>query len=448
VLGQDRLQQIAERTLGVAKADQTEVLVFSGQTDLTRFAVNTIHQNVTETNVSVRVRSILGKKTGVASGNDVSDDGLARTVARAESAAAFQKDNPEFVSLPGPQEAQCVDAFVQGTADCTPEMRADGVSKILEQARKHDLEAAGAFSTEVSEVYVANSLGVRAYHIGTLANVRTVIMGQTGSGANGQTSIDIEALDPAAVGAIAVDKALRSANPIDIEPGEYTVILEEEAVGNLVNFLAFMGFGALAFQEKRSFMSGKLGERITGESITIRDDGYDTSSIPMPFDFEGVPKQKLTLIENGVAKNVVYDSFAAGREEGAASTGHALPSPNTMGPIPVNLFMETGSASKDEMLAATERGIWVTRFHYTNPLHPVKTVLTGMTRDGTFLIENGKIAKPIKNLRFTQSILEALADADMIGSKAETVKSMYGSFATVAPAIRVNGFRFTGTTDF
>ena len=195
-------------------------------------------------------------------------------------------------------------------------------------------------------------------------------------------------------------------------------------------------------------MSGKLGERITGESITIRDDGYDTSSIPMPFDFEGVPKQKLTLIENGVAKNVVYDSFAAGREEGAASTGHALPSPNTMGPIPVNLFMETGSASKDEMLAATERGIWVTRFHYTNPLHPVKTVLTGMTRDGTFLIENGKIAKPIKNLRFTQSILEALADADMIGSKAETVKSMYGSFATVAPAIRVNGFRFTGTTDF
>jgi len=448
VLGQDRLRNIAERVLGYAKADQTEVLVFSGQTDLTRFAMNTIHQNVTETNVSVRVRSILGKKTGVASGNDITDDGLARTVARAESAAAFQQDNPDFSSLPGPQEAKPVDAYVQATADCTPELRADGVGRILEQARASNLEAAGAFSTEESEVYVANSLGVRAYHQGTVANVRTVVMGETGSGACGQTSIDVGTLDPASVGAVAVDKALRSANPVDIEPGEYTVILEEEAVGDMITMLAFMGFGALAYQEKRSFMSGKLGEKITGENITIRDDGSNTSSLPMPIDFEGVPKQKLTLIENGVAKHVVYDSFAAGREEGAVSTGHALPSPNTMGPIPVNLFMETGNATKDEMLAATERGIWVTRFHYTNPLHPVKTAFTGMTRDGTFLIENGKITKPVKNLRFTESILGALGKADMIGSAADAVKSMYGSFATVTPAIRVRGFRFTGTTDF
>ena len=448
MLGEDRLREIAERVLGHASSDQTEVLVFGGRTDLTRFAVNTIHQNVTERDVSVRVRSIDRKKTGVASGNDLSDAGLARLVEMAESSASFQKENPEFVSLPAAQPTTTVDAFIEATANCTPEERADGVNEILKQARENGLEAAGAFSTEVNEVYVANSLEVRGYHVGTLANMRTVIMGDDSSGYGGQTSIDVTSLDPEAVGAEAVDKALRSVNPAGIEPGKYTVILEEEAVANMVTFLGFMGFGALGYQEKRSFMTGRIGQKITGEKITIWDDGYDTSAIPLPFDFEGVPKQKLTLIEKGIAKNVVYDSFTAGREEGASSTGHALPSPNTFGPIPLNLFMATGEATKEEMLAATDRGIWVTRFHYTNPLHPVKTVLTGMTRDGTFLIENGKITRPIKNLRFTQSILEAFANADMIGSTAKVTKSMYGSSATVAPAARIHGFRFTGATEF
>jgi PmbA protein len=448
VLGEGRLKEIAERVLSRVLADQAEVLVTAERSDLTRFAVNTIHQNVTERDVNVRLRVITGKKTGVASGNDVSDEGLARLVEMAESAAAFQKENPDFVSLPGPQKIEPVDAFVQATADYTPEERADGVQTILDPSREKGLRAAGAFSTEASEIYLANSLGVHAYHRGTLANVRTVVMGESGSGYGAQASIDIRDLDPAAVGAEAVDKALRSANPEGIEAGEYTVILEEEAVADMVNSLGFMGFGALAYQEKRSFMTGRLGEKVTGGGITIWDDGRDRSAIPLPFDFEGVPKQKMTLIEKGVAKNVVYDSFTAGREEGKTSTGHALPSPNTMGPIPVNLFMGTGAATKEEMLAATERGIWVTRFHYTNPLHPVKTVLTGMTRDGTFLIENGKITKPIKNLRFTQSILDALASADMIGSTAKVTKSMYGSFATTAPAVRIRSFRFTGTTDF
>ena len=448
MLGEARLREIAEGVLRHATADQTEVLVTSGETDLTRFAVNTIHQNVTEKDVSVRIRVINKKRTGVASGNDMSDAGLARLVQMAESAASFQKENPEFTSLPEPLPITPADAFVDATAEHTPEARADGVNQILALARENGLEAAGAFSTEENELFIANSLGVRAYHAGTQANVRTVIMGEDSSGYGGQTSMDVETLDPEAVGATAVDKALRSANPTSIEPGEYTVILEEEAVANMAGFLGFMGLGALATQEKRSFMTGKLGEKITGESITLWDDGHDLSGMPLPFDFEGVPKQRVTMIEKGVAKRVVYDSFTAGREEGASSTGHALPAPNTFGPVPVNLFMATGAATKEEMLAATERGIWVTRFHYTNPLHPVKTILTGMTRDGTFLIENGKISRPLKNLRFTQSILEAFANADMLGSTAKVVKSMYGSFATSAPAARIHGFRFTGTTEF
>ena len=195
-------------------------------------------------------------------------------------------------------------------------------------------------------------------------------------------------------------------------------------------------------------MTGKIGQKITGEKITIWDDGSDPRGIPLPFDFEGVAKEKIVLIENGIAKNVVHDSFTAGREEGATSTGHALSMPNTFGPIPINLFMAPGDATKEEMLASTERGIWVTRFHYTNILHPVKTILTGMTRDGTFLIENGKITKPLKNLRFTQSVLEAFAGAEMLGAELKLVKDEWNPIGTCVPAVKIRGFQFTGTTDF
>jgi len=213
-------------------------------------------------------------------------------------------------------------------------------------------------------------------------------------------------------------------------------------------YLGWLGLGALSVQEGRSFMSGRFGEKITGENITIWDDGHDPRGLALPFDFEGVPKRRVMLIENGVAKGVVYDSFTAGREKGQASTGHSQPAPNTMGPIPVNLFMAPGQATKEEMLASTERGIWVTRFHYTNPVHPVKTVLTGMTRDGTFLIEDGHITRPLKNLRFTQSILDAFGQADMLGSELALVKSGWGNLAVCAPAAKIRGFEFTGTTEF
>jgi predicted Zn-dependent protease len=191
-----------------------------------------------------------------------------------------------------------------------------------------------------------------------------------------------------------------------------------------------------------------LGERVTGDNITIWDDGHDPRGLVSPFDYEGVPKQRVPLIENGVAKNVVYDSFTAGREQGKASTGHSLPAPNTFGPIPSNLFLAPGQATKEEMLASTERGIWVTRFHYTNTLHPVKTILTGMTRDGTFLIENGQITRPLKNLRFTQSVLEAFSRAEMLGSELKLIKIRWGGVATCAPAAKIREFQFTGTTEF
>ncbi|MCX6093890.1 MAG: TldD/PmbA family protein [Candidatus Bipolaricaulota bacterium] len=447
MLGESRLAEIAQQVLRQAKADQTEVMVAGTDSHLTRFAVNTIHQNVSETDVAVRVRSILGRKTGVASGNELSEAALRKLVRSAETVAGFQEENPELGSLPGPKPAQKVDVFVERTAECTPVERARGVEKILKMSRKNQLDAAGAFSTEANETYIANSLGVSAYHRGTVASILTVIMGQNSSGYATAASIDVANLDPESVGRIAVEKALSSKNPTPIEPGEYTVILEEAAVADMLFTLGWMGLGALAVQEGRSFMNGKFGERITGEKVTIWDDGADPRGLPLPFDFEGVPKQKVTLIEKGVAKNVVYDSFTAGREEGKVSTGHSLPAPNTAGPIPLNLFMAPGKATKEEMLASTKRGIWVTRFHYTNILHPVQTILTGMTRDGTYLIENGKIVRPLRNLRFTQSILEAFSNIEALGKDLVLLKDEWNSVGTCAPAAKIRDFRFTGTTD-
>jgi PmbA protein len=447
VLGQKRLAEIAQRVLRESKAEQTEVMVTSNDSYLTRFATNTIHQNVAESDVTIRVRAIADQKTGVATGNDLSEAGLKKLVQTAERTASFQQKNPDASSLPGPQPIGTVDAYIEATAKCTPLDRAKGVEKILAPARKEGLDAAGAFSTEEQEIHIANSLGVSAYHRGTVASILTVIMGKDSSGYGADASMDVSHIRPEAVGKTAIDKAVASRNPTSIEPGEYTVILEEEAVADMLFFLGYMGMGALAMQEGRSFMSGRLGERVTGEKITIWDDGLDPRGLPLPFDFEGTPKQKVVLIDRGTARNVVYDSATAAKEPGRKSTGHSLPAPNTAGPIPLNLFMQPGAATKEEMLASTDRGIWVTRFHYTNILHPVKTVITGMTRDGTFLIEKGKIARPIKNLRFTQSILEAFANVEELGNGLKVVKDDWNAVGTTVPALKIRNFRFTGGTE-
>ncbi len=444
--GRPELEEIADRVLEMSGADQTEVMIAGVDNRLTRFAANTIHQNVNETDVTVRVRAVFGKKVGVASTNDLSIEALRRVVASAETVARFQQDNPDFKSLPGPAPVSEAEAYAPETASCAPEKRAQGVAAICTLSRENGLEAAGAFSTRTEELLIANSLGVSVYDRRTTANVMTVVMGEDSSGYGEETAIDVTDLDPEAVARTAVDKALRSRNPTGIEPGAYTVILEEDAVASMIMSLAFMGLGALSVQEERSFMCGHFGEQITGSNITIWDDGLDPRGLVSAFDFEGVPKERVMLIENGIARGVVYDTFTAGKE-GKTSTGHGLPAPNTMGPVPTNMFMAPGQASKEEMIASIDRGVWVTRFHYTNPVHPIKTVLTGMTRDGTFLIENGEITRPLKNMRFTQSILEAFARADMLRSELKLIL-MRGRFGVCVPMAKIDGFTFSGKTEF
>jgi PmbA protein len=447
MLGQERIHELADRILDRSQADQTEVVVLSADSALTRFANSTIHQNVYETDAEVRIRAVIGTQIGVATTNDLSAEALARTLETAIQTARLSPENPDFKSLPAPQPITPVDAFRQSTAECTPEQRANGVGIICLQARDAGVIASGALTTAASEVAVANSLGTWAYHRLTQADINTVIMSDTSAGYAAAVSTDYDELDFDAIGREALTKCVRSQNPRSVPPGDYAVILEPYATQDFVQMMAYTGLSAQAVQEGRSFMIGKLGEQIVDRRISLWDDGLDPAGIPLPFDFEGVPKQRVDFIADGVARGVVYDSYTAGKEPDRRSTGHALPAPNALGPFPLNTFFAPGKATVDEMIQSTERGLYVTRFHYTRPVEPKRVTITGMTRDGTFMIENGEIAYPIKNLRFTQSYLEALNHVEAVGRETRLLQA-WNLAGQRVPALKLAHFSFTGVTEF
>jgi len=447
MLGQDKIRELTNQILGMSKADQAEVVITAKDAALTRFANSAIHQNVSESNIEVRLRVVYGKKIGVASTNHLDPESLKHTVDTARAIAQLQPDNPDFKSLPGPQPIRPVEAFVERTANCSPEQRAQVVAVLCKKAKANGVVAAGAFSTSATEVAVANSLGVFAYHPATVAEINTVMTKDTGSGYAAIATQDVSKISADAIANEAIDKAMRARNPTALEAGEYTVLLEEYAAQDLLDFLAYLSFSAQAVQEERSFMRGKIGERVMSESVTIWDDGNAADTMGMPFDFEGVPKQKVVFVENGIARGVVYDTVTA-QKDGVASTGHSLPAPNSQGPYAMHMFMAPGDKSKQELIQGIERGVLVTRFWYTRPVHPLQVLVTGMTRDGTFLIENGQVTRPVKNFRFTTSYLDALNRVRAIGKETKLLYDDWGQASRRVPAIVVDGFKFTGTTQF
>ncbi len=447
MLGPEKIREITNQVLAFSKAEQTEVIFQGRDAALTRFANSSIHQNVAESDTQVRVRVVYGKKTGVSSSNDLSPDKLKTAVDTARAIAQLQRENPDFKSLPGPVPIQPVEAYVDATANLTPEQRAQVVSILCKKAKEKGLTAAGAFSTLSFEVAVANSLGLFAYHPGTVADINTVMMTDTGSGYASFTHQDARQVNGEAIANEAISKALKARNPGALEAGEYTVLLEEYAVDDVLSFLGRLSFSALAVQEDRSFMKGKFGSQVMDARVSLWDDGLSPDSIPLPFDFEGVPRRQVTFVDKGIARGVVYDSATAQRE-GRESTGHSLPAPNSMGPLPMNMFLAPGSLDKYEAIKSVQRGIWVTRFWYTRPVHPLQVLVTGMTRDGTFLIENGEITRPVRNFRFTTGYLDALNHVRAIGRDTKLIGSEWGIGASRVPALLVDGWKFTGVTEF
>jgi predicted Zn-dependent protease len=438
---------LAERVMRFAEAEsptEVEVMAMADDSGLTRFANSEIHQNVAESNTQVNLRFVVGRRVGVASTNRSDDEGLRSLAGRAAAIARNSEELEDWGGLPGPTPIREVpEGFAAATADATPEMRADGVRAVIAAADAAGVVSYGSFSTATETLGIANSKGVRASQRRTVAQLLTVAMAPDGgSGYAESAAVDVTAIDAAAIGRQAAEKARATGNPIAVDPGDWPVVLEEYAVVDLLSLLGYMGFSALAVQEERSF--SEPGRRVGSDLVTIVDDGTDPATLPMAFDYEGVAKERVSLIDAGVCRDVVYDAQTAARA-GRASTGHGLPAPNPYGPIPLNMAMAAGATPRDELVGGMERGLLVTRFHYTNPVHPKLAIVTGMTRDGTFYVEGGKIKGPVRNLRFTQSYLTALAATSAVSSERRTLKGDFGG--VLVPAIRVDSWTFTGATE-
>lgn len=445
-IGPERLRGIAEAALDLPGADGVEVLAVHDWGGLTRFAASAIHQSTAREDTAVKVRVVSGGRLGVASTNDLTKGGAVAAARNALELAEMAAPDPAFPGLaPAADVPEPADRFDEATASRTPEARAEAVAALVGTC-EDGFHAAGAHETTASEVAVATSEGQFCYAATSQATVSTVVSGgEGGAGYAESWAARVGDLDPEVVGRRAFEKARRSQRPQDVEPGRYDVVLEPPAVATLVAFLAYLGFGGRAITEGRSCFSGRIGEKLMSEGITIYDDAMSPGTLGLPFDFEGTPKRRVDLVSEGVVLGGVHDRRSA-KQEGRESTGHALPAPNPHGPFPLNLFLAPGDASVEDMIRDTERGLLVTRFHYSNVVHPKDAIITGMTRDGTWLIEGGEVSRPVKNLRFTHSIIEALRDVESLGRDVELASEFFFSASSV-PALRVRAFQFTGASD-
>jgi PmbA protein len=437
---------LAEAVLHLAEAEgatEAEVLVASGNEALTRFANSEIHQNVAESDVRVNLRFVRGRRIGVASSGRTDADALRSLAERAGQIAAVAEEAPDWAGLPAAKPAEPVaGAFARGTADASPELRAAGVRAVVDAADRAGVTAFGSFSTGTEWVAITTTTGIRATEGRTSARLLAVTMGpDDGTGYAEAAAVDATAIDAAAVGWEAAEKARRSARPINLPPGDYPVVLEEYAVTDLLDNLGFTGFSGLAVQEGRSFF--EPGKRIGSELVTVVDDARDPAGMPASFDYEGVPTRRVVMVNRGVCREIVHDAATAAHA-GVRSTGHGLPAPNPWGPFPLHAAMTAGATPRAELVAGLRDGLVVTRFHYTNVVHAKRCVITGMTRDGTFLVRDGEVVGPVRNLRFTQSYLDALAAVEAVSVERRLLRGELGT--VLVPALRIGAWRFTGAT--
>jgi len=428
--------------LAASKADETEVLYSASNSALTRYTNNEIHENMIESNHALNVRAVVGKQIGVASTNRLDPKGVREAVARATEIARRAPADERFPGLPsgGGDAAGIPDAYDAATAQCGPELRAEAVGCIAGVMKQRRLNAAGFVATRNDAIAVANSKGVRRFFRGTDASVNIKAIGDDSSGYAEGFSRSFSDLDMTALAERAAQKALAGHGGRDLEPGAYTVVLEAPAFREFLGYLSWVGFGAQPLDEGSSFMAGRIGQRVMGANVTIRDDWTHPAGDGFPFDFEGVPRRPVTLIENGIAKGVVYDSYYAAKT-GHPNTGHALPAPNSQGPLPLNVLVEPGTRSLPEIIAGVKRGVLVTRTWYIRLVDQKKVIITGMTRDGLFMIENGAVTHGLKNMRFNESIVDALG-------RCELARELVRSESHVLPAVRIDGFHFSSGTTF
>lgn len=425
---------------------RAEVMISSSESALTRFAANVISQNVAETSMSISVRLTDKGRVFRTSFNQTDRAGLSAAMTRAMESLKLQKKEKGLLPPPAPRPvmAAAPGLYAPATASLAPSFRAGKIASLARLCRGRGMECFGTFENGTSALTIANNSGVFQSHRETYAVYSVTARKGEGYGWAEQYSADASRIDYEGIGRRAMEKAAASVRPAAVSPGRYTVILEPAAVTDLLMFLAYSGLGGRAWLEGRSFASGPLGRKLLHPLITVTDDAPRGAAAGAPFDYEGMPREKLVLIEKGVVKRVVHDRKTA-PEAGTRSTGHALPSPNTYGPIPMNLEMAPGDSSLEEMIRSTKKGILVTTFHYTNLLRPKTVEMTGMTRNGTFLVENGRVTKALRNMRFTQSVVEAFNNVEALSRERET-SSGWGRICV--PAMKISGFNFSSATKF
>jgi PmbA protein len=467
MLTRDRAADIFDRIKKFSSADEVEVLFSGGRFALTRFANNTIHQNVEDENHALSVRVVFAGRTARATTNKFDDGGLRRVVESSEALAKVQYPDPDLLPMPDATEAagnadksapatQVPSRHFAGTASMTPQLRADGVKKIVNVAQKHKLTTAGIFSSSESVEGIFNSRGLSAWHTQTLAEVSVTMLGADSSGWQKANSPDVAILDPLALAETAAKKALDSAHPGEIPAGKYTVILEPAAVLDIVGFM-FWDYSGMSILDQRSFLTGRIGSQLFGENITIWDDVAHPLQSGSPFDGEGMRRLRVPLVENGIVKRVVYARATAERMKRSdqkdkvgpiAATGHGFSLPNEMGEMPLNIVFASPDNPRtlEEMIRSTERGVLVTRLWYIREVDPYEKIVTGMTRDGTLLVENGRVRQGVRNFRFNQSLIHMLSNVEAMSVPLRSCGEE--SFDMVVPAMKVRDFNFTEVTKF
>jgi predicted Zn-dependent protease len=448
VLGAEGLARLAEPALALASplVEGVEVVVTRSAGGLARFANSQLSQHVDTETIDVNVRVVAaGGRVGVVSRTTDDPAQVARAAQDALVIARLVPGDPDFPGLAPAAPVDRVEAD-QATVAAGPADRARAVAALLAVVPP-DVEAAGAYETGVDELGVFTTAGQAVTALVSRAALTTVLSGPTSSGYAEAGGRSISAVDPTALGRRALAKVRAGADPIEVDPGVWPVVLEPAATGTLVQFLALLGFSGRDYEEGRAFTVGRLGEQALDPRITIVDDALSPDTIGYPFDYEGTPKQRVELVRAGVLGSLCHDR-ATGRRAGTGSTGHGLPAPNTFGPVPLNPLMAAGEdGSLDDLVAGCERGLAVTRFHYTNIVRPRETTLTGMTRDGTFLVEDGRITRAVRNLRFDQSILDALATVDAVSTERGYASELFFG-GSRCPGVRLPAFSFSSTTTF
>jgi PmbA protein len=475
MLTRDQAGDIFDRIRRLSSADEVEVLFSGGRFALTRFANNTIHQNVEDENHIVSVRTVFGGRTARATTNKFDDESLRRVVESSEALAKVQHPDPDLLPMPDSREAagnpdktcpepaegsgratQVPSRYFSQTAALTPQLRADGVGKIVDIAERHKLLTAGIFSSAESVEGIFNSRGLSNWHTQTLAEVSITMLAADSSGWQKANSPDANNLDPLRMAETAAKKALDSAHSAEIPAGKYTVILEPSAALDIVGFM-FWDYSGMAILDQRSFLTGRIGSQLFGENITIWDDVAHPLQTGCPFDGEGMRRLRVPLVENGVVKRVVYARATAERMKRSEQkdnvgsiepTGHGFPLPNEIGEMPLNIVFAAPQNPQTlaEMIASTERGVLVTRLWYIREVDPYEKIVTGMTRDGTFLVENGKVKQGIRNFRLNESLIHMLSNVEAMSVPLRSCGEE--SFDMVVPAMKIRDFNFTEVTKF